>query len=212
MGYIITADQNIAILGAGETKQLALENARQSFDIPEECAIYKECTDAVMVEIEEGLCEWHLLEENEEGVLDVALSDDDTKITSISIADFCDEGTTVAVKAEANSVEQEFFVQTTDGEFRSDLGCWVMTTESDGDISEDDYPDFDIDKITEAAENYMRSNTNVEATDEFTAEGRRIHLLTMPSGEEQKVLDNPNYINKHQSSYQERWIHIDSGC
>ena len=67
-----------------------------------------------------------------------------------------EEGETVEVNCLSKQGEQEtFFVQTTDGKYQADLGCWVVTINSHCNINPSDYPGFDIPKIIEAAENYI---------------------------------------------------------
>jgi hypothetical protein len=69
--------------------------------------------------------------------------------------DFYD-GCTVAVKVTANGNTRIFYVQTVNGKHRTDLGCWLFTMDSVGDIVDlDECPDFDFDAIIEAAEDYM---------------------------------------------------------
>jgi hypothetical protein len=79
-----------------------------------------------------------------------------------------------------------FYVQLTDGEYRSDLGCWITTESSNGniDIDYDYYPDFDFDDIIKAAEKCYQSQVKEIATDfnskedqerEIFRRKRRIH-------------------------------------
>lgn len=99
-------------------------------------------------------------------------------INGIEFADFDNE--TVSVTATSNGNTETFHVQTTDGEHRPSLGCWI-TVDGDGeDIDADDYPDFDFPEIIRAAEELAESNVEGE--------------------------ENPNYFNKDASPYTPRFI------
>lgn len=80
------------------------------------------------------------------------------KIINVEISDFDDA--TIRVEADSGPKKEVFYVQTVGDEYRSDLGCWVTTDYSDGDINEDDYPEFDISEIIDAAENFLSSSIN----------------------------------------------------
>ena len=127
------------------------------------------------------------------------------KIESVKIANFCEEGTTAEVTVEASGDQQVFFVQTTDGEYRVDLGCWILTPQADGDINWDDYPDYDLRAVVEAAEAYMEEQQQPEETNE-KHDGQQVYMLNG-----RRVVENRNYINKHQSSYQRKWIDVEEG-
>lgn len=121
-------------------------------------------------------------------------------ITNCSIADFCEDGSTVEVVVK-NILDEDktFYVQTFDFEFRSDLGCWITTFDSDGDISYDDYPLFDIDLIIESAEKYIKSLhevNNVKAN---------ICIIKNQNGSCRVVSENPKFINSATSSYQTQY-------
>ncbi len=76
------------------------------------------------------------------------------KILNKQVAYFCDDNTTGEVMVEGNNGEREtFYVQTVDGEYRPDLGCWIYTDSGNGeDIDFDDYNDnFSLDEIIEEA-------------------------------------------------------------
>jgi len=105
-------------------------------------------------------------------------------IDNVVFSDFDEEGNTVSVTATSKGNTNTFHVQTTDGEYRSSLGCWILTDESNGDIDADDYPEFDFDEIVKEAEKLAE---------------------TAAKGEE-----NPNYFNKDASPYTRRFIDNDS--
>ncbi len=101
-------------------------------------------------------------------------------IDNVEIADFDEEGTTISVTATANENSETFHVQTVDGEYRSSMGCWILTNDSDGDIDEEDYPDFNFTEIIKEAEDLAEQNADGE--------------------------ENPDYYNKDQSPYTTRFI------
>lgn len=101
-------------------------------------------------------------------------------INRVEFADFDDEGTTVSVTATADEKTETFHVQTVDGEYRSSLGCWILTDDSGEDLDQDDYPDFDFSEIISKAEDMAGSNIKGE--------------------------ENPNYFNKDSSPYARRFI------
>ena len=95
-------------------------------------------------------------------------------IQNIEIADFCEYESTVSVRAEdEKGVIETFHVQTTDGLFRSDLGCWVLTSDSSDNIDFEDYPNFDLDEIIEAAERFMSKRVKEQETPYFI-DGKRV--------------------------------------
>jgi len=110
-------------------------------------------------------------------------------------------GIIVKVKSKKRTVE--FFVQLVDSEFRSDLGCWITTNESDGDLNPEDYPDFDISEIIEYAEKFDRQNTEMIETD-FKFHHESIYI-EYSFKNIQLVIENSNFINSDQSSYQTRY-------
>lgn len=121
-------------------------------------------------------------------------------IERIEIADFCEDETTVSVTATANDIEETFHVQTVDGINRSDLGCWITTDSSQGDIDSDDYPDFDIDLIVDEAECFIQMMTTEEKT-EHRIDGEDVYLI-INDDRVKVVTRNPDYINQFSSSYQ----------
>lgn len=102
------------------------------------------------------------------------------EIISTELSDFDENQETVTVTVESNGETREFHVQTTDGEFRSSLGCWILTDNYDGDVDPEDFPCFDFSEIVKAAEKLAEEN----------AEGER----------------NPEYINKDHSPYTNRFL------
>lgn len=79
-----------------------------------------------------------------------------TIIIELAIAEFCEDQTTVDVFAQSSKQEFEtFYVQTHNGKYNTQLGCWLTTSTSVGEIDQDDFPNFDFNLIIEAAEEYL---------------------------------------------------------
>ena len=120
---------------------------------------------------------------------------DTTVISRMSInIDFDD---TVEVTAINGVGETEtFHVQTTDGLFRSDLGCWILAPGNDGDIDQDDYPFFDFDLIVSEAEKYVRDTYEIKETANselyFKVYNNKVEIVEL----------NRHFINSDSSSYQ----------
>jgi hypothetical protein len=121
-----------------------------------------------------------------------------TSIHSVAIADFCEDDTTVAVVAsnDKDDEEETFYIQTTCNEYRSDLGCLILT--ENGEI--DDFDDFDFDEIIKSAEKYLNRNTKIRHLNK-KIEGETVLLIEM-FGVFKLAIDNSSYINKDTSSYQ----------
>lgn len=124
-------------------------------------------------------------------------------IKQAEIADFCDEGDTVSVTAEADNEVRMFHVQMTDNAHRPDLGCWILTDGADGDIDPEDFPAFDIGEIIEYAERFIQATVKEEAT-RFILNGDDVYLLIGPEKVD-IVTRNRNFINKETSSYQREY-------
>ena len=124
-------------------------------------------------------------------------------IINISYADFCEDNTTIELEAESNDKIITFFVQTNDGEYRPDLGCWIEASDSSGDILASDYPDFDLNKIISKAENFINSHT-IEDRTKWDVDGENIYIITNPFGSHIVTL-NHNFINSDTSSYQRKF-------
>lgn len=78
-----------------------------------------------------------------------------------------DDSESVEVTAESKKGnEEQFIVQLVDNKHRSDLGCWVTTWYSDGEIDCDDFPDFDIDEIIWNAERFAKNEFNEKYNEE----------------------------------------------
>lgn len=77
-----------------------------------------------------------------------------TEIINIEIADFDDEGTTVAVTAYDGNEERNFYLQTCEGK-TSSPDCWILTDDYDGDIDIDDFPSFDFELMANEAEDFL---------------------------------------------------------
>lgn len=79
-----------------------------------------------------------------------------TIIIDLAIADFCEDQTTVEVFAQSSKQKVEtFYVQTHNGKYNTQAGCWILTNESHGQIDQDDFPHFDFALIIDAAEEYL---------------------------------------------------------
>jgi hypothetical protein len=103
---------------------------------------------------------------------------------------------TVEVTARSATHEEEtFYVQTTDGLYRSDLGCWLLTSTSDGDIDQDDYPFFDFGEIVSEAEEFLQAQYEIKKTI------IRGFYLKVYCDKVEVVELNRNFINKDTSSY-----------
>lgn len=99
---------------------------------------------------------------------------------------------------------QTFFVQTNDGVYRSDLGCWITTDGSNGDIgSDNNYPTFSIQKVIEAAEKYLKTVRSELLTD-YKINHEDVYLIEQ-NNEFIVVTRNSNFINPDSSSYQEEF-------
>lgn len=121
-------------------------------------------------------------------------------ITNVEIADYCDDETTCIVSATCCNKEENFHVQTTDGLYRSDLGCWVTADDcGDGiDFDAERFEGFDFSLIIKEAEECVKDRYKIESTDSpsyilkvFKAEGK-VEVCEV----------NHNYINRDTSSYQ----------
>jgi hypothetical protein len=129
-----------------------------------------------------------------------------TKIISVEMADYDDSTVSVTVDREVGPYV--FDVQTTDMEYRSDLGCWITdgTNIAKGgeDISYDDYPDVDFGAVISAAEGFINNRTQVVRTGYSLEYGDQICLLD--DGEDVKVVvENKGFVNSATSSYQRQY-------
>lgn len=125
-------------------------------------------------------------------------------ILNIEIADFCEDGSTVSVSVlDKNDIAFDFYVQTVDGLYRSDLGCWLLTSDSDGDINQDDYPSIDFAQVIKQAEVFLSEQVEEKAT-EHSIDGEDVYLL-ISSNNVKVVTRNSRFINKDTSSYQREY-------
>ena len=89
--------------------------------------------------------------------------------------------------------EETFTVQLFDNRYRSGLGCRITPLNSGGDINEDDYPDFDMSVIIEAAEQHLSKMNKSRAVDNAAMRARRIaeglvhYRVWITPGEKQKL-------------------------
>lgn len=146
----------------------------------------------------------HLASEIEEVVFNAVNTEDITTVISdmfINI-DFRD---TVEVKAiNAIGETETFYVQTTDGLYRSDLGCWLLTSTSDGDIDQDDYPFFDFDLIVSEAEKCVQDDYEIKDTKSSEL------YLKVYCDKVEVVKINRNFTNQYQSSYQTEYTLVET--
>jgi hypothetical protein len=145
----------------------------------------------------------HLESEIEQTVFNaVNTKDKTTVISDMSLnIDFSD---TVEVQATNAIGETEtFHVQTTDGLHRSDLGCWLLTSTSDGDIDQDDYPFFDFGLIVSKAEKFVQAQYEIKETNNSDL------YLKVYCDKVEVVEINRNFINQDQSSYQTEYTVIE---
>jgi hypothetical protein len=123
------------------------------------------------------------------------------KIEKIESAYFCEDGTTVSVLVTGSKGATEtFYVQTVHGEYRGDLGCWVSTDTSCGDIDWNGYPEFNGDLIIASSDEYMQSLVEERSTDHYI-NGENVYLL-ISHDKVELVTRNAQYINSVTSSYQ----------
>ena len=77
------------------------------------------------------------------------------KIIKTKLADFIEDNSTVSVTARASGYEETFHVQTVEGRYKAELGCYILTDASDGKVEEDEYEGFDFECIIYEAEKYI---------------------------------------------------------
>jgi hypothetical protein len=127
-----------------------------------------------------------------------------TKIIKCEIADYDENGSTIEVTAEDVLGEQVIFhVQTVDQEYRSDLGCWITTLESDGDLCDSDYPTFDLGVISNAAENHIKESQEIKhiSLDYYLKDGLDGFVV---------LKRNSQFINSATSSYQREYDELET--
>ena len=149
----------------------------------------------------------------------------ETTIETVRIADFADNADTIEVNAMVDGISQPFYVQLTDGEFRSDLGCLILNDE--GDIDEQDLPEIEIDSIIEAAEKFYAENTREIRTDYIielneydevvciytdygdtrTLRQQEAYLIEK-FGTVELVTKNPHFINSATSGYETEYSDV----
>ncbi len=125
------------------------------------------------------------------------------EIKKLETANFDDAGSTVSVTVESDTQTETFHVQTVDGEYRSDLGCWILTDYSEGDIDYDDYPRFNLPGIIKAAEIFLQSEIEEEST-MYIIDGEYVYLL-ITDDDVKLVTMNNKFTNKDQSPYQRKF-------
>ena len=123
------------------------------------------------------------------------------KIENIEFADFCEDGTTVSVTAVDDLCKSEtFYIQTVDGEFRRDLGCWIFTDKDGDDIVLEYYPRFDYSEIIAQAEKFIQSQVDEQLTNYFI-NSMHVYLLVRHD-KIQVVTRNNHFISADTSTYQ----------
>jgi hypothetical protein len=127
-----------------------------------------------------------------------------TEIIDCSIADYCEDESTVEVKAKnIQDEEVTFYVQTVDQKHRSDLGCWITTDISDGEVDSDDYPLFDIGEIVNAAEQHIEQVQNTtHFKGDFYIKERLNDFVVLEV--------NNRFINSATSSYQREYKELNN--
>lgn len=78
-----------------------------------------------------------------------------TEIINVEVHEYFDNGPLIEVIAKSNGKSEMFFVETFNGEYVGD--CSIIRYDSDEHVNQDDYPDFDFDKIIDAAEKLSQS-------------------------------------------------------
>lgn len=93
---------------------------------------------------------------------------------------------------------QSFYVQVIDGEYRSDLGCWVTTNDSDGDINQEDYAEFNISDLIQRTEQFV--------SEQYPERHIRGNWYAIKDGDDfYAVEENSGFINSATSSYMRRF-------
>jgi len=146
-----------------------------------------------------------LTDEIEKPLFYAVKNDNFKTFTSCSLADYCEEQSTVEVDAEdIFGKTVTFSVQTIDHEHRSDLGCWITTDNSNGDINYDDYPTFDINEIIYQAEQYIKKIQKI------TWASARYYIKKVSNDCFVVLEENRNFINSATSSYQREYEELET--
>lgn len=132
------------------------------------------------------------------------IPESDMYIMDVGSCDYENEEETVEVTAcNALGIAKTFYVQTTDGLYRQDLGCWIFVDEDHANIDFSDYEGFDKDEIVNAAEIYL-SEERTEEIMEFSINHENVYLISFRDKVD-VVTENLNFINKDTSSYQRKF-------
>ena len=124
-------------------------------------------------------------------IIDVSSTEDGVKVIAL----------------DSENMEEIFFVQITGNEYRPDLGCWITTETSNGNIDPDDFPEFDIDEIIDAAEKHATTNFNDEFEEKeigFNCEinNQSVYMrIKKITGEVELVIRDDGYIGSYQLRY-----------
>lgn len=128
------------------------------------------------------------------------MEEKETKILNVALADFCESGTTITVEAEDGEGRKEtFHVQTADGRFRADLGCWLLHESIDGDVENKHFPTFDLIRVMGAADDYIKREMTEHR--EYGCHGKIIYLLHYGDERIDVVVENGEFINPDTSTY-----------
>ena len=146
----------------------------------------------------------HLEQEIEKSVFNAILSgfpEDTMTVIGVNQAEYDEDGTTIEVECkDITDKTITFAVQTVDGDYRSDLGCWITTDCSDGDIDLDDYPFFNVSVIIDQAEKYLKESYKLEYL------GDHLYLqIDSVTNECELLEENTRFINPDSSNYQRKW-------
>lgn len=119
-----------------------------------------------------------------------------TEIIRVEVHEYFDNGPLIEVIAKSNGKSEMFFVETLHGEYRGD--CSIIRYDSDGHVNQNDYPDFDFDKIIDAAEKLSQS---FYTKTEYYYEGYRMWIHQSDPCNFWICKRNPDYINSQANCY-----------
>jgi hypothetical protein len=114
-----------------------------------------------------------------------------------------DYADTVILEVQKDDKYAKFYVQTTDCEYRSDLGCEVDSTSEE----EVEFDEDEIAEIIASAEQYIQDITKYTATDYFL-DDCRLYIKNC-AGEISVLQENPRFINSS-SGYQREYYEVKS--
>lgn len=118
------------------------------------------------------------------------------RITNVEVHEYFDNGPLIEVAATSNGKSEMFYVETLHGEYRGD--CSITTLNSDGHVSQNDYPDFDLGKIADEAEKLSQS---FYTKTEYYYFGRRMWIHQSDPCNFWICEGNSDYINSQTNCY-----------